>query len=220
VHVDARQVAEHHAAVVGGGEIRVGGGQFVRAGDHREPEALRGLAAPQRFPARHRVHHPVVGDHDGVGGRHGHAGRLVDRQRGDAIGDDPLIHQRARRVVQQHPAVRRIAGNSRNSRNSTGDSGQRHPGRVRACHPTRDDPGDLAVAAVGEHGPDLPDVVAGHDHEDLVDPRRPLERGHAVLEQRPAAQPQQLLGQRRADPLTRAAAQHHRDHPHEPDSNR
>jgi hypothetical protein len=40
-----------------------------------------------------------------------------------------------------------------------------------------------------------------------------------VLDQRPAAQPEQLLGQRRADPLTDAAAQHHRDHPHDPDSN-
>ena len=96
---------------------------------------------------------------------------------------------------------------------------QRHPGRVRARHPAPDDPGDLRKPALGQHVPDLLDVPGGHHDQDLVDPGSLLERGHAVLDQRLAAQPQQLLGQRRADPLTDAAAQHHRDHPHEPDSN-
>ena len=29
MHVDVRQITEHHAAVVGGGEIRVGGGELM-----------------------------------------------------------------------------------------------------------------------------------------------------------------------------------------------
>ena len=53
-----------------------------------------------------------------------------------------------------------------------------------------------------------------------IDARRLPERGHAVLDQRPAIQSQQLLRPGRADALTRAAAQHDRHHPHEPDSNR
>jgi hypothetical protein len=112
--------------------------------------------------------------------------------------------------MQQHPLIIATPGNRR----------QRHPGRVRPRHAARDDPGDLREPALGQHVPDLLDVPGGHHDQDLVHPGRLLERGHAVLDQRLAAQPQQLLGQRRADPLTDAAAQHHRDHPHEPDSNR
>jgi hypothetical protein len=209
VHVDAGQVAQHHAAVVGRREVRVGGGQLVGPDDHRQPEALRGLAPPQRFPGRHRVHHPVGRDHHGVRRRHRHPGRVVLAQRRHAARDDPLVHQRPRRVVQQHPALIGPA-----------DRGQRHPGRVRPRHPARDHPGDLRKPARGEHVPDPVDVPGRHHDQDLVHPGRLLERGHAVLDQRPAAQPQQLLGQRRPDPLTDAAAQHHRDHPHEPDSNR
>ncbi len=182
-------------------------------GDDREPEALRGLAAPQRFPARHRVHHAVIRDHDGVRGRHGHPRRLVHLQRGHAVGDDPLVHQRPRRVVQQHPAVASI------TLARPGNGAQRRPGRVRPRHPARDDPGDLGKPAPGEHVPDLVDVPGGHHDQDLVHSGCLLERGHAVLDQRLAAQPQQLLGQRRAHPLTDAAAQDHRDHPHDPDSN-
>src|SRR5438876_1053756 len=83
------QKAQDHPAVVGGGEPGIGRGQLVRAGDHRQPEALRGLAAEQRFPGRHRVHDPVHGDHDGVRGRYGHPGRVVLAQRGHAVRDDP-----------------------------------------------------------------------------------------------------------------------------------
>jgi hypothetical protein len=132
----------------------------------------------------------------------------VHLQRGHAVGDDPLVDQRPRRIVQQHCAVGTVA-----------DGAQRHPGRVRARHPARDDPGDLRKPALGQHVPDLLDVPGGHHDQDLVHPGRLLERRHAVLNQRCAAQPQQLLGQRRAHALTDAAAQHHRDHPHEPDSN-
>src|SRR5579871_5583157 len=39
------KVAEDDAAVVGGGEVRIGGFLFVCYGDHRETEALRGLGA-------------------------------------------------------------------------------------------------------------------------------------------------------------------------------
>jgi hypothetical protein len=129
-------------------------------------------------------------------------------QRRHAVRDDPLIHQRPRRVVQQHPAI-----------SCPGDRGQRRPRRVRTRHPARDDPGDLRKPALGQQVPDLLDVPGGHHDQDLVHPGRLLERGYAVLDQRPAAQPQQLLGQRRPDPLTGPAAQHHRDHPHDPDSN-
>jgi hypothetical protein len=209
MHVHAGQVAQHHAAVVGGGEVRVGGGQLVGPGDDREPETLRGLAAPQRLPARHRVHHPVGRDHHGVRRRHRHPGRVMLAQRRHAVRDDPLIHQGPRRVMQEHPLV--IAAPS--------NRGQGRPRRIRARHSARDDPGDLRKPALGQRVPDPLDVPGGHHDQDLVHPGRLLERGHAVLHQRLAAQPQQLLGQRRADPLTDAAAQHHRDHPHEPDSN-
>jgi hypothetical protein len=225
VHLDARQVTEHHAAVVGRGEIRVGGGELVGPGDHVQPEALRGLAPPQRFPAWHRAHHAVVGDHDGVGGRHGHAGRLMDAQRRDAVGDDPLVHQRARGVVQQHAAagglvgeVRGPGGRSLGHAGPARDGGQGRARGVRPGHPALDDRRDLAVPAVGQHGPDLLGVAARHDHDDLVHAWRLLEGGHAVLDQRPAAQREQLLRQRPADPLARAAAEYHRDHPHDRDS--
>jgi hypothetical protein len=205
VHFDAGEVAEHDAAVVGRGEIGVGGGQLVGAGDHREPEALRGLAALQRLPARNRAHHPVLGDHDGVRGRHRDAGRLVHAQRGHAIRDDPLVDQGPGGVVQQHAALGRLGGR---------DDGQGRAGRVRPGHPALDDRGHLAVAGVGQHGLDLLGMPARHHDQDLVDPRRLVEGGHAPLEEGPAAQGQQLLGHGRAEPLPRAAAEHHRDHPH------
>jgi hypothetical protein len=179
MHVDVGQVTEHDAAVVGGGEVRVGGGELMGARDHGQPEALRGLAAQQPFPARHRLHHAVIGDDHGVGGRHRDPGRVMDPQRGDAVRDDPLIHERAGGVVQQHAAVAWRAGR---------DGGQRHPGRVRPGLAALDDVRDLAVAAVGEHGLDLAGVPARHHHEDLVDTRGRLKGGHATLDQRPAAQ--------------------------------
>jgi hypothetical protein len=140
----------------------------------------------------------------------------MDGERGHAVGDDLLVDQRARGVVQQHAAVGRIAAVPGDG---LADRGQRHPGGLRPGRAAFDDGRDLAVAGVREHGPDLLDVSTGHEHEHLVDTRRLLEGRHAVLDQRPAAQPQQLLGQWRADPLTRTAAQHRRDHPHDRDSN-
>jgi hypothetical protein len=216
VHVDVRQVTKHDAAVVGRGEVRVGGGELMGAGDHREPEALRGLAAQQPFPARHRLHHPVVGDDHGVRRRHRDPRRVVHPQRSDAFGDYPLIHQRPRGIVQQHAAVVRSGIAS----SVTRDSGQGRPGRVRPGRAALDDPRDLEVAAVGEHGLDLVGVPARHHDQDLVDVRCLVEGGHAALDQRLPAQGQQLLRRSRAESLPHAAAEHHPDHPHERDSTR
>jgi hypothetical protein len=152
-----------------------------------------------------------MGDDHGVGRRHRDTGRLVEAERGHAVGDDPLIDERARGVMQQHAAVGRI-GAVRGD--GPGDRGQGHPGRVRPGRAALDDGPDLAVAAVREHRPDLLDVPARHEHEGLVNARGLLEGGYAVLDQGPAGQFQQLFRQRRADPLAGAAAQHRRDHPH------
>ena len=100
-----------------------------------------------------------------------------------------------------------------------GDRAQRDPGRLRPGLPALDDRCHLAVAAP-EQRLDLPGVPAGHHDQDLVHPRRRLERRHAPLDQRGPAQGEQLLRQARAQPLADAAAQHHRDHPHVPDSTR
>jgi hypothetical protein len=221
VHRDVGQVAEYHAAVVGGGEAGIGRGQLMSAGDHREPEALRGLAAQQRLPPRHRLHHPVVGDHHGVGRGHRDPGRVVHLERGHAVRDDPLIYQRPGGVVQQHAAVARSAGvRSAGVRSAGRDRGQRRARRVRPGHAALDDGRHLPVRGPGQHGLDLPGVPAGHHHEDLVDAGRLVEGRHAPLDQRPAAQAEQLLRHPRAEPLAHAAAEHHRDHPHEPDSTR
>ena len=67
---DFGQVTVHDAAVVGGralGEAGVGVGQLIGLPDHREPEALRRLAARQRIASRHARHHPVADLDDGVG---------------------------------------------------------------------------------------------------------------------------------------------------------
>ena len=53
-----------------------------------------------------------------------------------------------------------------------------------------------------------------HDEQHLVDAGRRGERRHAVLDQRLAAQGEQLLGHRRAEPVAHAAAEHHRHHSH------
>ena len=210
-------------------------------GDHGQPETLRSLASEQRLPPRHRTHHAVVGDDDGVGRRHRNPSRRMNLQRGHAVRNDPLIHQRPRRIMQQHPAVAarpdplsaaqitvepacRRATRSRavvpaarraaRSRTRTRDGRQGHPSRVRSGRATLDDVRDLPVAAIGEHDLDLFRVPARHHDEDLVDARRLVEGGHAPLHQRLAAQRQQLLRHPRAEPLPDAAAQHHRDHPH------
>ena len=154
----------------------------------------------------------------------------MNLQRGDAIRNDLLIHQRPRRIMQQHPALAarpnpppaaRCAAEPAArcaNRICSRDGGQGHPSRVRPGRATLDDVRDLAVAAVGEHGFDLFGVSARHHDEDLVDVRRLVEGGHAPLHQRLAAQGQQLLRHPRAEPLPHATAQHYRDHPHEPDS--
>jgi hypothetical protein len=51
-----------------------------------------------------------------------------------------------------------------------------------------------------------------HDEQDLVDSRGGGERGDAVLDERPAVEGEQLLGQCRAEPGAHAAAEHHRHH--------
>jgi hypothetical protein len=206
VHGHVGQVAQHHAAVVGRHIVRVGGGEFVRAPDHRQPEGLRGLAAPQPLARRDLAHHPVGDDHDRVrGGHRGADGIVPAAQRGHARRDDPLVHQRTGRVVEQHPAFR--------VRRS--ERGQRCPGRIRPGRPARQHRADLFVR--GELSLDLVDVSRRHHHQDLVDVRRGAERGHAVLKQRLTGKLEQLLGQRGTEPLTSSAAQYHRHHPHVPD---
>ena len=51
------QVAQHHGAVVGGGEVRVLRGLRVRGPDGRQPERLRRLSAAQQVPGQDVGHH-------------------------------------------------------------------------------------------------------------------------------------------------------------------
>ena len=207
-HVDrgTGQVAEHHPAVVGGGagrEVRVGAGKLVGAPDHRQPESLRGLAAPQPLPRRDRGDQAVVvhGDH-GVGGGDRDVDRGVGGQGRDAVGDDPRVQQRAHGIVEQHVAVRpRLAG----AQHVDGDAG-----RLAALGTPREHPPDLAVPALADQPLGLPGVAGRHHDDDLVDVRVRLEGVQGVLEDRLAGDLEQLLRDVQPDPGAGPARKDHR----------
>ncbi len=80
------QVAQDHAAVVGGGEVRVLPGQLVGAADRGEAERLRGLAAPDAAAVGDVGDLLLLVDHDDrVGGGDGDVDRVVAAQGGDAV---------------------------------------------------------------------------------------------------------------------------------------
>jgi hypothetical protein len=186
-------------------------------GDHRQPEALRGLASPQVLARRHMRHDPVLRHDDRVRGRYRGTDGVVRTQRGDAVRDDPLVDQRTGGVMQQHAAV--LSGKSGIFGEAGRDGRERDPGRVRAGDPAGDHRAYLAAGQLsGEHVPDLVNIPAGHHHQDLVDPRSLRERGHATLDEGAPAERDQLLRLARAEPLPGSAAKHHRHHAHEPDS--
>jgi hypothetical protein len=120
-----RQVTQHHAAVVGrvhptAGELRVGEGELVGGADRRQPEGLRSLSPAQPVPARHVLDDAaqvVVDRDDGVGRGDRDVDRVVGLQRGDALGDDPLVEERPDRVMEEQVAV--VGG---------ADGGDRPPG--------------------------------------------------------------------------------------------
>jgi hypothetical protein len=199
------QVAEHHPAVVGGGtgnEVRVAAGELVGAPDHRQPETLRGLAAPQLLARRDRGDQAglVHRDH-GVGGGYRDVDRGVGGQGGDAVGDDPRVDQRAHCVVEQHQAVRpRLAG---------AQHVDRRAGRVAALGPACEYPPDLAVPALADQPLGLPGVAGGHHDEDLVNVRVRLEGVQGVFEDRLAGDLEQLLRDVQPDPGAGAAREDH-----------
>jgi len=96
---------------------------------------------------------PSPWTHDGVRGRDRHPGRVVLAQRGHAVRDDPLVHQRPGRIMQQHPGSSGGLGGVRPPRRqqsvtflARGDRAQRDPGRLRPGLPALDDRRHLAVA--------------------------------------------------------------------------
>src|ERR1700733_11230193 len=197
----AGEVAEDYAAVVGGGEVRIGSGQLVVLGDHREAEALRGLGAEQRLAGRDVGHHAVCRDDDRVRTRDRGAGGVVGLQRGHAAGDDLLADQRAGGVMEEDaPGLWGVPEEQ---------VGQGVADRVRAGDAALDDGADL----VSDQLLRLGSVGGGHDEEHLVDAGGRGEGCHAVLDERLAAQGEELLGHRRAEPVARAAAEHHRHRP-------
>jgi hypothetical protein len=199
------QVAEHHPAVVGGGtgrEVRVAASELVGAPDHRQPESLRGLAAPQPLARRDRADQAgfVHGDH-GVGGGYRDVDRGVGGQGGDAVGDDPGVYQRAHGVVEQHQAVR-----PRLARAQHVDGGT---GRVAALGAACQYPPDLAVPALADQPLGLVGVAGGHHDEDLVNVRVRLEGVQGVFEDRLAGDLEQLLRDVQPDPGAGPAREDH-----------
>ena len=184
----------------------VGVGELIGAADHRQPEPLRGLAAGQAVPAGNGGHQPVADDGDRVGRGDGHPHRPVIGQRRHAVGDGLLADQRPGGVVEQDVAL------------VVAQLGDRAPGGPGPGGPAVDDVAELGVATGPEQGSHLLGMARGHDHQDPVHRGRLLEGGDGMLDHRPARQRQQLLGDRRAEPLARAAREHHRHRPHDADS--
>jgi hypothetical protein len=201
----AGQIAEHDPAVVGGGtgrEVRIAAGELVGAPDHRQPEPLRGLAAPQPLTRRDRADQAglVDGDH-GVGGGYRDVDRGVSGQGGDAVGDDARVDQRSDGVVEQHQAVRpRLAG---------GQHVDRGAGRVAALGAALEHPPDLAVPALADQPLGLLGVAGGHHHKDLVNVRVRLEGVQGVLEDRLSGDLEQLLRDVQPDPGAGPAREDH-----------
>jgi hypothetical protein len=201
----AGQVAEHDPAVVGGGtgsEVRVAAGELVGVPDHRQPESLRGLAAPQPLARRDRGDQAglVHGDHR-VGGGDRDVDRGMGGQRGDAVGDDPRVYQRAHGIVEQHQAVRsRLAG----AQHVDGRAG-----RVAALGAACQHPPDLVVPALADQPLGLLGVARGHHHEDLVNIRVRLEGVQGVFEDRLAGDLEQLLRDIQPDPGAGPAREDH-----------
>ncbi len=175
----------------------------MRLADHRQAEALRGLAAAQRVAVRHAGHPAVLDHHDGVGGGHRHPDGVVGIQGTHAAGDRGLVEQWAGGVVEQHLALGRA------------QRGDRPPGRLRAGLPAFDDPGHLAVSAQRQHLTGVVRVPRRHHHQRGVHPGSLVERGDRVLQQGPASQREQLLGERGAEAHPRAGRQHHSHRSHE-----
>ena len=201
----AGQVAEHHPAVVGGGtgrEVRVAAGELVGVPDHRQPESLRGLAAPQPLARRDRGDQAglVHGDHR-VGGGYRDVDRGVGGQGSDAVGDDPRVYQRAHGVMEQHQTVRpRLAG----AQHVDGCAG-----RVAALGPALEHPPDLAVPALADQPLGLLGMAGGHHDEDLVNVPVRLEGVQGVFEDRLAGDLEQLLRDVQPDPGASPAREDH-----------
>ena len=119
-----------------------------------------------------------------------------------AVGDDPLGDQGAGGVVDEDAGLGRVVPGA--------DVGEGVADRVRAGGAALDDRADLAA----DQSLRLIVVGGGHDEQDLVDAGSGGrgERRDAVLDERPAVEGEQLLGQCRTEPGARAAAEYHRHH--------
>lgn len=106
VHRLFGEVAEDHAAVVGGAEGGVGEGLGVGAGDDAAAEDLRRLAVSQHRPVRDAAY-TVVGVHldYGVGGVEADVHGVVAVHRLQTVVDDAAAHQRTHSVVEEEHVV-------------------------------------------------------------------------------------------------------------------